>query len=157
MPGFESEEIDSYRGMLNGKTLRGLGIALLISLGVVASSFGIGLLFPKDYLTSIVILGVTSLGISMSFVPYIKRLGKTFPFGMYIILIFCLTVGSMASLDQFLNINYDLLFYVLFSVFGSMVLHALFCKLCKIDADTFIITSASAICSPPLFRWWPMP
>jgi uncharacterized membrane protein len=29
------------------------------------------------------------------------------------------------------------------------LLHGLFCKIFKIDTDTYIITSVSAICSPP--------
>ena len=69
---------------------------------------------------------------------------------MYIILIFCLTVGAMADLEKiFVTVNYDILFFVLGSVFGSMILHALLCKLFNIDTDTFIVTSVSAIGSPP--------
>ncbi len=68
---------------------------------------------------------------------------------MYIIMIFCLVVSSMASFSQLSNLNYPLLSYVGFSVFGSLTLHGIFCKIFKIDADTFIITSTSAICSPP--------
>ena len=30
-----------------------------------------------------------------------------------------------------------------------MILHALLCKIAKIDSDTMLITSVSAICSPP--------
>ncbi|WDP89391.1 MAG: DUF819 family protein [Desulfobacter sp.] len=46
-------------------------------------------------------------------------------------------------------LSLPLLGYVLCCVFGSMALHGLFCRIFKIDTDTFIITSASAICSPP--------
>ena len=30
-----------------------------------------------------------------------------------------------------------------------MLLHALLCKFAKVDSDTMIVTSVSAICSPP--------
>ena len=39
--------------------------------------------------------------------------------------------------------------FVLFCIFGSLLLHALLCRIFKIDTDTMIITSTSAICSPP--------
>jgi len=55
----------------------------------------------------------------------------------------------MSNLERLAHLNTPLLTYVVVCVFGSMALHALFCKLFKIDADTFIITSVSAICSPP--------
>jgi uncharacterized membrane protein len=68
---------------------------------------------------------------------------------MYIIYVFCFTVASMTRLDMLININRGVLLYVVIALFGSMLLHALLCKLCGIDSDTMIITSVSAICSPP--------
>ena len=68
---------------------------------------------------------------------------------MYFILIFCLVVGSMANINDLIHINWGLMFYISFCVFGTFILHAVFCKIFKIDTDTFIITSVSAICSPP--------
>ena len=47
------------------------------------------------------------------------------------------------------QINPGLAWFVLIVVFGSLALHALFCRLLNIDSDTFIITSVAAICSPP--------
>lgn len=147
---YEGEEINSYQGMLKGKIIAGLAISLGLALVIVGISFGVSQLFPKEFLTTIIILGVTTFGIALSFVPFVKKLEKTFQFGMYIILVFCLTVGSMADLVKlFESMNRVILFYVLFSVFGTMILHALLCKIFKIDTDTFIVTSASAICSPP--------
>jgi len=35
------------------------------------------------------------------------------------------------------------------SIFGSMLIHALLCRMFHIDSDTMIITSVSAVCSPP--------
>ncbi len=34
-------------------------------------------------------------------------------------------------------------------LFGSFILHVLLCSLFKIDVDTMLIVSVSAICSPP--------
>jgi uncharacterized membrane protein len=144
-----TEGIDSYKGILKSKTLMKLSAALVLSGIIVGAALGISQFFPKEYATSITILSITSLGIGCSFIPAIRNIEKTFQLGMYIIMIFCLVVSSMASFSQLSNLNYPLLSYVGFSVFGSLTLHGIFCKIFKIDTDTFIITSASAICSPP--------
>ena len=144
-----SEGIDSYKGILKFKTLLKLAAALVLSGIIVGTALGISQFFPSEYATSITILGITSLGIGCSFIPAVRNIEKTFQLGMYIIMIFCLVVSSMASFSQLSNLNYPLLSYVGFSVFGSLTLHGIFCKIFKIDADTFIITSTSAICSPP--------
>ena len=92
---------------------------------------------------------ITSLGIAASFFSKIRRIEKTYQLGMYFILIFCLVVGSMANIEKLININWLIMSYIAFCIFGTFVLHALFCRIFKIDTDTFIITSISAICSPP--------
>ena len=56
----------------------------------------------------------------------------------------------MANLKElFTRVNWTILVFVIFCIFGSLLLHALLCRIFKIDTDTMIITSTSAICSPP--------
>jgi uncharacterized membrane protein len=143
------EGIDSYKGIMEVKTLIRLSYALVLSGMIVGAALGVSKLFPGDYATSVTILSITTLGIGCSFIPAIRNIKKTFQLGMYIIMIFCLVVSSMADFSLLTNLNYPLLCYVGFSVFGSLTLHAILCMLFKIDTDTFIITSTSAICSPP--------
>ena len=143
------EGIESYKGIMEVKTFIKLAYALVLSGVIVGAALGISQLFPKGYATSVTILSITTLGIGCSFIPAIRNIKKTFQMGMYIIMIFCLVVSSMADFSLLTNLNYPLLAYVGFSVFGSMTLHAILCMIFKIDTDTFIITSTSAICSPP--------
>jgi uncharacterized membrane protein len=143
------EGIDSYKGIMKVKTLIKLSYALVLSGVIVGAALGVSKLFPGDYATSVTILSITTLGIGCSFIPAIRNIKKTFQLGMYIIMIFCLVVSSMSDFSLLTNLNYPLLCYVGFSVFASLTLHALLCMIFKIDTDTFIITSTSAICSPP--------
>jgi uncharacterized membrane protein len=39
--------------------------------------------------------------------------------------------------------------FVAMAVLGSFALHILYCRLLKIDVDTMLVTSTSAIMSPP--------
>ena len=145
----ETEDIHSYAGMLSRRTALPLGGATLLSLEIVGVALGLSALVPAGYATSIAILTITTGGIACSFIPRIRRLEKTFQLGMYIILVFCLVVGSMANLKDIINIDWNLMFFVIFCIFGSLLLHGIFCRLLGIDTDTYIITSVSAICSPP--------
>ncbi|MBN2079490.1 MAG: DUF819 family protein [Spirochaetes bacterium] len=148
--GLETEDIRAYADIFSRKVLPGLLAALGIAAGIVGFSVFIGSLLPKDYSTSFIILLITTLGIAASFVPRIRAIARTFQFGMYVIYIFCFTVASMASFKALVNIDTAIMLFIVFSIFGSMALHALLCAAFKIDTDTFIVVSASAICSPPL-------
>ena len=143
------EDTQSYLQMLTPRVIKGLGAALILSAAIVGISLGLSGLVPKSQATAVTILLITSLGIGASFIAPVRAIDKSFALGMYLIMIFCLTVSSMADLSRLADVNLPLLGYILLCVFGSMSLHALLCRLFKIDADTFIITSASAICSPP--------
>jgi len=143
------EDIHSYEGIFQPVILKGLAIALVLSLVILGLSFGIAQLIPESYSTAAIMLLITSFGIAGSFSKRIRGIPKTFQFGMYIILVFSFVVGSMANLQQLVNINWSLMFFVNFVVFGTMLLHAGFCRILKIDTDTFLITSVSAVCSPP--------
>ena len=68
---------------------------------------------------------------------------------MYIIYVFCLAVAAAADFRALLNFDPVILIYVAAATLGSMLLHAALSSLCRIDTDTMIVTSVSAICSPP--------
>ncbi len=144
-----NENIHSYVGIFKPRVMMGLLAGLGISIAILGSSFGISQLIPEEYSTAAIMLLITTLGIAASFIRKIREIPMTFQFGMYIILVFSLIVGSMANLEQLVNINWSMMFFVNFIVFGTMLLHAAFCKIFKIDTDTFLITSVSAVCSPP--------
>ena len=143
------DDYDSYEGMFKRKTLLPLMGAFGLSLVIVAVSYGLSLLFPEDFMTAAVILLITTFGIGLSFIPKINRIEKTFQGGMYIILIFCLVVASMADIRQLADISFSLFWFIGLAMFGSHILHALIAKFFKMDADTVIISGSALICSPP--------
>ena len=143
------EEYESYEGFFKKKTFLPVLAAFGLSLLIFGVSFGISTLFPENFSTAAIILLITTFGIAASFVPKIKRIKKTFQTGMYIILIFCVVVSSMADVRQLVDISFDLFWYVALAMYGSHLLHALLARIFKIDADTVIISGSALICSPP--------
>lgn len=143
------EDIKLYGDIFTKPIFPQLILGLLLSIAVVAISLGISQIFPQQYQTMIVILALTTVAILFSLSPYVHNLKRTFQLGMYLIYIFCTIVGSMVNVDNLIHINIYLLLYVFIAIFGSLLLHGIFCKIFSIDTDTYIITSVAGICSPP--------
>lgn len=140
---------DSYRGIHKKKVLIPLLMALLLSGGIVGLSLFLKQFFPAGYETAGIIITITGLSILMSIIPAVNKIKKTFQSGMYLIIIFCIVVGSMADFSKFTMESLYIGAFVATVVFGSFILQVFFSKLLKIDVDTTIITSTAFIFSPP--------
>jgi len=140
---------DSYRGIYRKKVIGPLMMAVLISLVIVGISFLLKDLFPTEYQMAAMILSITALSIFMSLIPAVNKIKKTFQSGMYLIVIFCIVIGSMADLSIFTTKSLYIGAFIAVVVFGSMVFQILFSKLFKIDTDTTIIASTAFIFSAP--------
>ena len=140
---------DPYQGILKKQTIVPLLKAFGISVLIFGIGGGLGLMVPENSQMVIVILTITTLGILMSLVPYVNRIEKTFELGMYLILIFSLVVASMANIRHFSGAAPGLFMYITYVVFGGLILHMIFARFVRIDADTMMVTSTALICSPP--------
>lgn len=121
------------------------GLALLI----VAISGGIAMLFPSSYLMIVVILGISTFSILASLIPGVNKVEESFDLGMYLILVFSIVVASMVDLSNLAAPKFELLGYLSFVIFGSLIMQLIISKFTKTDTDTMIITSTALICSPP--------
>ena len=127
------------------KILVGFGLAAAI----VGLSLGLSSFIPADFQTMATILLITSLALGASFVPRIRALPMTFATGEYFLYVFAVAVGAMGNIAQIFSSAGTYFIYVALVLFGSFLLHAALCALFKIDVDTMLIVSVSAICSPP--------
>lgn len=139
----------NYSGIFKRKVMLPLLIAIGVALLVVLISVVLSLIITGKMNTVIIILSLTTLGILTSLIPRINRIEKTFEAGMYFILIFGVTVASLANFRQLIHISGSLFYYVTLAVMGSLILHAFLSWLFKVDADTLIIAHTALICSPP--------
>ncbi len=143
------EEYESYEGFFKKKTFLPVLAAFGLSILIFGVSYGLSTLFPEEFSMAAIILLITTFSIAASFIKKINQIKKTFQAGMYIILIFCVVVSSMADIRQLVDISFDLFWYVALAMYGSHFLHALLARFFKIDADTVIISGSALICSPP--------
>ena len=142
-------ESESFQSFFLKKNIKPFSIAFLVSVIIFAIAGGLSLLVPKEIAMLIAILTITSLGIASSFISKINKLKNTYDLGIYFILVFSLTVASMADLSKFTFDSIYLFLNIGFVIFGSIILQLFFSKIFKIDRDTTIISSTALICSPP--------
>jgi uncharacterized membrane protein len=148
------DEFESYAGMFSRPVFYPLLKAFGLTILIFAIGGGVSFLFKESSQTVVAILLITTLGIAASLVPRINAIRKTFQLGMYFILVFSLVVASMADISKMFGEGQSIFLlsiflYILLAVVGSLLLHAIFSYIFKIDADNFIITSVALSMSPP--------
>ena len=155
----EKEELDRqiaeakrnpYKGLWSKAGLVELAKIVGFTLAAVAISAGIALPCGDDWFMVVFILVVSTLGVAFSFIKPVRKLERSFDIGMYLIYIFSIAMASMADFSE-LNLaeGLDQILYLVVAVFGSLVLHAIFCRLMRVDADSMTVSSVSFINSPP--------
>jgi uncharacterized membrane protein len=126
------------------RVLQSLAAAVL----VVGIAVGAGEALGGSNPTALVIALLATLGLLASLLRPVRRLDASYRVGMYLIYVFSFTVASMARLDAVQFSDLGLFAFVAIAVLASLALHVLLCRLAGVDADTFLVTSVSAICSP---------
>lgn len=122
------------------------GVALAVA--VVGTAAGLGQLLPEGMRESVTILLLTTAAIALSLHPRVRHLQGTHDAGQYVLLIFCVAVGTTAKFDQLVTSSLVILAYTAVIMFGSAILHVGLAALLRIDRDTVIITSTAAIFGP---------
>ena len=160
-----SVKANPYKGMWSKAGLAQIGKVLGLTITVVATAFGmsylIGWIFDADlanfmnekkggWFMAPFILMLTTLGIALSFWKPVKKLDKSYDLGMYLIYIFSLAIASMADLSNLqIMENLHMIAFLIFAIFVSLFVHAIICRLMKVDADSMVISSVAFINSPP--------
>lgn len=140
---------DAFIGIGKLSVIFPLLLAIFLSGAIVGIAMLLKPLFPEEYQTAGIILSITAISILFSLIPAINRIQKTFQSGMYLIVIFCIVVGSMADFSMFNTKSLYLAAFIVLVITGSLALQIVFSKIFKIDADTTIITSTAFIFSAP--------
>jgi uncharacterized membrane protein len=144
---------DDYSLLLKVSNLKQIVIIIVLSLTVLLLSLGGAELcksiFSLKNTSAVTIILITSFGILLSLRASVRTLDLAYKMGMYLILVFCIVVASMADIKILTEFDNTVAIFLFGTVIGSLILHALLCKIAKVDSDTFMVTSVSAICSPP--------
>ena len=144
---------DDYAPLLKKENLPEIAQSLLLAVLVVGAALGVSELtayvFSTSVSSAVTIVSLTTLGILLSLIARVRAMHLSYKLGMYLIYVFCFVVASMASLEQLTSVDATVAIFLFGTVLGSLLLHGVFCRIAKIDSDTFMVTSVAAVCSPP--------
>lgn len=139
-----------FKGLFTKQGLRDAGFLLAIDALIIGISAGLGLLAGDGAFMTVLILSLTTLGIAASFWKPLKKRKHGYDIGMYCIYVFSVVVASMADLRSLsISGSLNMLGYLTFVIFFSLLLEVLAAKPLKVDADTMTVSSVAYICSPP--------
>ncbi|MFA7568237.1 MAG: DUF819 family protein [Alkalispirochaeta sp.] len=124
-------------------------LALAAAVLVVAVGLGLSMLVPVGHRTVVTILSLTTLALAATFIPGVGRLTSSFKLGEFFILIFSVAVGSMADIGRMVAASPLIIAYMTIAVLGSLAIHLVLGRLFRIRNATVMVTSISAVCSPP--------
>lgn len=123
--------------------------AIFLTLGIVGSSLAAcRLLFGSLDNVAFIMLLLTTLSITASLFPRVRRLENTFETGEYFLLMFCIALGMLADFSEILAQGLDIVAFSLIAFVGAVLLHLLGAALFRIDRDTLLFTSVAALYGP---------
>ena len=139
-----------YEGLWSRAGLIDLAKIVGYTIVVVGLAAATTLPFDDEWFMVIFILALSTLGVACSFVKPIRKLERSFDIGMYLIYIFSIAMASMADFSNLkLADGLNQILFLTITVFGSLLLHAIFCRVMRVDADSMMISSVAFINSPP--------
>ena len=146
----EQNNLNPYLALFTKAGIKQLGKILCVTIGVAAIAGGIALILPSEWFMIVFMLMLTTLGVACSFNKKVRALNLSYDIGMYLIYIFSMVIASMADFSD-LNLRDGLnqLAFMLVAVFLSLLLHAIACRILRVDADSMVISSVAFINSPP--------
>jgi len=124
------------------------GTALLLTAAVVGAGVGLGALLPAGGRSAGIILVITTLAVGLSAVPRVRSLRGTHDIGQYLLLAFCVSIGTVTNFSEVFSSNPVIVLFAVLTVVFSVVIHFALAVIFRIDRDTAIITSAAGIFGP---------
>ncbi|MDX2015613.1 MAG: DUF819 family protein [Myxococcaceae bacterium] len=121
------------------------GLALALACVLVSAGAAMGATGKLD--GTVVMLVLTTLGIALSLVERVRRLPTTFEVGEYLLLVFCVAVGSLADVSKLSGAS-SLFFFVFLVLALAVVFHVALCWLFGVDADSALVSSTAAVFGP---------
>ena len=134
--------------------LFGIGLAALCAIAamgiciMIPSKFGNTGLAKLGEHTAIIMLLVTTFGIAFSFQKKVRACPGTYQSGQYCILMFSVAMGLCFDISAVRG-SALLIFAALMVIqFGTVIVHLLLAKLCRVDYHTAMITSTAGVFGP---------
>ncbi|EMR01567.1 DUF819 family protein [Cesiribacter andamanensis] len=126
-----------------------VGLTLLYALLLLGAAAGLCLLLFGSLVVPVFILLLTVFSLALAGTPPIRRLKGTYGTAYYLLLMFAISVGSLANFNKLLSLTGSVLPFAAFIICSTLVLHYLFCRLAGLGRDISMIASTAGVFGPP--------
>lgn len=141
-------EVETFHQQSFKSRLKYIIFGLLMTAICLVAGVGISMiLFGRISVVSIIVT-ITTMAVAGSFIRPIRRMPGTFEVGEYLLLIFCVAIGSLVNLEQLFNNSGEIFYYLAFVMITAIFFHYLLALIFRIDVDTLLITSVAGIYGP---------
>lgn len=130
-------------------TARDTLLTLLLAVLLLAVSAGLCLLVFGKLVVPVLILLLTLFSLVAASTRQVQALTGTYGIAHYLLLIFALSIGSLANFQTLLAMTVSVLPYAAFIICTTLLLHYLLCRLAGISRNITIIASTAAVFGPP--------
>jgi uncharacterized membrane protein len=123
--------------------------AVLLTVFIAGASAALTWLFTGSLENiALLLLLLTALSVASSLHPRVRSWDGSSRTGDYLLLIFCIAIGSLADFSQVWQEGFELLRWTAIVVFGTLLMQILLCRWMKIDYDTVLISATAALYGP---------
>lgn len=145
----EAELMNSWAKLSNAQKTKNAIILFFSGAAGLGIAAGLSILLFGKMEVAFIILLITTFGIGFSFLDFAKRCKGSYEVGNYLLLMFCVAIGSLASIENMVSGSIMYLKICGTVMFIAISAHLILCKVFKIDAHTALITSVAGIFGPP--------
>lgn len=145
----QEEIIATWDNITYPQRIKNAVLSLILTGLCVGVAMGLSMLIFAKANVAFIMLMITSFGILLSLVSKVRTLRSSYEIGQYLLLVFCVAIGSLANLKELANGSLLYISYCSSIMFLAVLLHMILCYFFKIDRDTAVITSIAGIFGPP--------
>lgn len=127
-------------------------IAWLLAIGfviVIISTQLASMLFGEGFRSAGRIILITTFAIITAQVPAVKKLRGNFDLGLYLALLFLVTIGFAVDIKQFFGSTFYITLFCFCVIAGCIILHLLITRLFKIKYEYVVLSITGCIADGP--------
>ncbi|RDY27887.1 DUF819 family protein [Romboutsia weinsteinii] len=122
-------------------------IAVMLAIGFLVAEVATRLsgLFPAQIQSAARIILITTIGITIAQLRFIKNLKGSLDLGLYFSLLFLGTVGFSVNLKHFFGSAFYITLFCFCVIMGCLILHLALCRLFKLKYEYVVLSIVAAV------------
>lgn len=148
LEGREAEDEDAFLAKKKW-SIQDIAWSFGIAFGITAVATYLSGFFPESFQSAARILLITTIAVIVAQFGPVKKIKGNMDLGLFTALFFLTTIGYMVNIKEFVGSTLAIALFCFVIILFSLILHALLCRLFKIDYQYVIIAIVASIADGP--------